>query len=77
MSGEELPESAATRGGPGAYEIDEPERGIMMARDLARPGIVVTREYTVETERRREDKPDVEWNTGQPMRINWDEMDIV
>ena len=60
-----------------SYEVDEPERGIMFTRDLARPGIVVTREYTVETQRKREDhRPDA-WNAnsfgeGIPMRHNWD-----
>lgn len=57
------------------YEIYEPERGIMMARDLARPGIVVTKEYTVETERRKEERRG-DWNpgdfgSGRAMQHNW------
>lgn len=59
------------------YEVDEPERGIMFTQDVARPGIVVTREYTVETERRRESQRSEaccpsEFGTGRPMRHNWD-----
>ena len=67
---------------PESYEVYEPEHGVMMARDLARPGIVVTKEYTVETERKRDEKRDHDRNlsdfgSGRPMRHNWDDIEAV
>ena len=44
-----------------AYDTQRPERGVMLAKDLGRPGIVVTREYTVETERRKQERRRSDW----------------
>ena len=60
------------------YEIHEPERGFMTARDVARPGIIITREYSVGSEKRKEERAEDscqlgEWGTGKPMRHNWDD----
>ncbi|KAL9049348.1 MAG: hypothetical protein Q9162_007263 [Coniocarpon cinnabarinum] len=58
------------------YDVYEPERGIMMAKDVGRPGIVVTKEYSVETERAREDErgwASSDFGSGRPMRYNWDD----